>query len=95
MAALDLLSGNADEPKYSWWVGASDEDKEEHWVWKGDDSTKNVTESSWFFFGRGLPDKPEIKYNEFGDDDCSMILDKENFLRYFFLSINIAKMNNL
>ena len=86
MAALDLLSGNADDPKYSWWVAASDEDKEGNWVWKGKDSEKmNVTEASWFFFGKGFPDKPEIKYNEFGDDDCAMILDKEHFLRYFIL----------
>ena len=62
------------------------EDNEGNWVWKEDDSTKNVTESSWFFFGRGLPDKPDIKYNEFGDDDCAMILDKEHFLRYLFSS---------
>ena len=80
LAALNFLSGSSDNPAHAWWVRASDEEKEGHWVWIREDYP-NVTDASWFFFGRGLPDKPDLKFNEFGDDDCAMIVDKQSFLR--------------
>ena len=76
LAALDIFTGGKAEPKYGWWVGASDEKEEGQWVWQ--QSGDNVTESLWYFFGRGLPG---VRFNEFGDDDCAMLVDASNFLR--------------
>ena len=75
------VSAEEDIP-HGWWVGANDEEEEGLWVWEGEDTfKKNVNDSSWFLFGRGNPDKLGMKYNKFGDDDCAMIVDKQNFLR--------------
>ena len=67
---------------HGWWVGANDEEEEGLWVWEGEDTfKKNVNDSYWFLFGRGNPDKPKMKYNKFGDNDCAIIVGKKNFLR--------------
>lgn len=78
LAALDFLTGSPDEIKHAWWVGASDEQSDGHWVWQ--EAKENVTDSPWFFFGRGIPGTDIQKFTEFGDEDCAMVLDKANFL---------------
>ena len=77
LAALDFFTGSKNGLKYAWWVGASDEEQEGRWKWT--QTKSNVTDAMWFFFGRGLPGKPA--YNDFGDDDCAMLLDINNLLR--------------
>ena len=77
LAALDFFTGSKNGLKFAWWVGASDEEQEGWWKWK--QTKSNVTDAMWFFFGRGLPGKPA--YNDFGDDDCAMLLDINNLLR--------------
>ena len=60
----------------AYWVGASDEAREGHWVWQR--SGRNVTDLPWYFFGRG-----ELgRLNNFGDDDCAMIVHRNGFLRF-------------
>ena len=60
----------------AYWVGASDEAREGHWVWQR--SGRNVTDLPWYFFGRG-----ELgRLNHFGDDDCAMIVHRNGFLRF-------------
>ena len=79
LAALDFFSGSGStEVKRAYWVGASDQAREGAWTWDG--SGRNVSDSAWFFFGRGIPGEVE-QFNEFGDDDCAIIFDKENILR--------------
>ena len=63
--------------KHAWWVGATDEENESHWVWE--QTKRNVTDSPWFFFGRGIPGAE--RFNQFGDDDCAFLFDKQEILR--------------
>ena len=82
-SALAALTGTAaaeaEQPRYGWWTAASDEEEEGSWGWRlaGAEPSQagNITDSLWFFFGRG----EHGTVNIFGDDDCGVLVDKDNF----------------
>ena len=85
-SALAVLTGSAaaeaEQPRYGWWTSASDEEEEGSWGWRlagaeEPSQAGNITDSLWFFFGRG----EHGTVNIFGDDDCGVLVDKDNFER--------------
>jgi len=75
LSALNLITGNDDEVKFGWWIGATDEVEEGRWKWKH--SGENVTYLPWYNV-RGNPRNEN--YKSFGGADCSAVVPKDYFL---------------